>query len=443
MREYKTPLTISAVIVVIFVIGYLFLAYFLMGGFQPSSLGADLTVNNILTDKEIGEKTIDFKWNDDNCEGEDICIISNEHNYYGFGGNWVTFLASNLSKENQNINFSVDLPSGEWKVVQLQKFTGNTVEVIKGYTTPEQVTSTTTYPEIVVKEKTITTANWEDINYDDNYLASGETGHYRADVRYPIDSSDNGLVGEFIITATGDKGSIGELDPNAWLATEDFESYSDEDDLDGATGGSGWATAWETTYTDSSFVADSAQKVEGSNSGRATAGDGHAGTLASRTFTGITSGSFTFAMRLDSGAAATVDLIKLFEGANMRHQFGVMSTPNPPEFYYYDGGEPGIKLIDFNYDTWYICELDFETGAGGWEGLAADTYNIRCKEDGGSFTEVTDKDLYAAATEIDEIQLVLSASPDAGNIYWIDDIGPVSAAPAAGATPNENIIIFE
>lgn len=74
------------------------------------------------------------------------------------------------------------------------------------------------------------------------------------------------------------------------------------------------------------------------------------------------------------------------------------------DYFYYDGG--WHKILDVADNTWYDCEIRFECGAGGHDGLAADTYNI--------YIDDVEYGAYDFRLGVDEIDYIRVRTNDGG-----------------------------
>lgn len=176
----------------------------------------------------------------------------------------------------------------------------------------------------------------------------------------------------------------------AVIAEEDFESYSDGD-LNGGSGGTGWASAWAgaTNFDVQGSVFNTGAK------GVILASGEH---NIDRTIDGV-SGVVTITWFMRSGSHG-FPAAYIYDGSTIAATFALETTGTRFNC-------NSTTFDTYSLNTWYEMQLEIDTDA--------DT--VRCRYDGGSFTSPIA--LLNNITEVSKIRLYSAGYP--GNYYW-DDI---------------------
>ena len=127
----------------------------------------------------------------------------------------------------------------------------------------------------------------------------------------------------------------------------------------------------------------------------------------------VVSGTFYFSMKV---ATPGYCFFKLRPGDENAILLGFDSTYS--SYIRVVDGHGFLSLVPYSVDTYYRFGIKFECGAGGWEGLAADTYKMNIN--GGSW--YGPYSFYDAATSLDTIDFYSE-----GGVYgngWADYISP-------------------
>lgn len=189
------------------------------------------------------------------------------------------------------------------------------------------------------------------------------------------------------------------------LFTDDFESYADATNLNGLNGGSGWTSAWSESAA-GKFKTNSVTVHGGSRSVKYTADASEPN--ATRSFTGVTSGTFSYYEYKTSAAADTCEIF-MKEGASIR--FAVR--------FWFDttirNNSGATTFGNYAANTWTKITIDFDNS----------TDQFRVAIDAGAYSAWTNYD--STATNIDSFDLQKEANGNTASCFW-DDISPVSAA---------------
>ena len=214
----------------------------------------------------------------------------------------------------------------------------------------------------------------------------------------------------------GDQGAYGHLDPNTWLATENFDSYAAGTSISGGAGGSGWDANWVLT---TGTVKAETTPTEGTEQGcRALKGLNEVHN-ANRTFTAIDDSVVHFQFYSDD-ATALNERDVAFEGAGTsRFQFRI-NVSTGGRYYASDGTSYNTDLGAFTTNTWNTVDIKF----GHVTGKFAISLN------GGAYS--ADNACTGNISTVDKFYF-LSAQTPVGN-FWVDDVGPVAGAVCVATT---------
>lgn len=427
----------------------------IIGTALAGGLGADLAIT---TEAEFRDTTIrtipisaqldkarDFTFEDENV-GENLIIKTEQKDYKGFGGTRVYFQVTNASKTNQNVNLAFSLANNpKWEIKSIQRFDGNqNVPVIKTrreiIPTPQGYATTTGNPipatlEIDVEyQDNETRAVWTNLtlasfqnpvfqrkdvkntiakNQATDYILSGETKYYRADVRYPFGVKNE----EFFIEAIGQ--DYGHLDPANWNYIVDFESgegYS-AGDLNGQNAWTG-----DVLYDVQTSVVQNGSQAVGISSTADNA------ITQDTNITDITAGTAVWEMRKDQATAIDgFDLRFYRQDASLAMRCRFRAATDDIDCY---GGADTLLRATSAANTWFTFTLQFDA--------TANTSSAWIETDSPTTLGMAG----TAGQDIESIKLVTDQSGgDVFNVYF-DNLQ--DGAPAVSVImPIQDIINFE
>lgn len=192
----------------------------------------------------------------------------------------------------------------------------------------------------------------------------------------------------------------------AFIATEDFESYSVAAELNGGSGGTNWTGNW--TGTSGQWTV---QTAPSGMTGKAARNEA-VSTPIRRSFTAITAGPISFKMRTNTATPGEFCGCVLEESGTPRMYVRFGPTGNIE--IYNETAMAYQTIAAYSANTVYTITIDFDDAA------QPDLY--RAKVDAGSYTAY--KGTAGAYTNIGTVRLECDPSPS-----WFDDIVP----PAAGS----------
>jgi hypothetical protein len=385
--------------------------------------GADLAqdrlikINSIADTVAIGEKEKQISFTDDNT-GENFIIKSDYGNYATLGGDiMVYFSVTNVSGLNQDANILFSMAGGQF-IRSVERFDGNTITT----ETIQETTQVSSSTKAITIDKAIehSTANWTTIffdnfdvtkteivrksvlnnkadkNFKDNFKVN-ETKYYRAVISVPLQDEKK----EWFIEAFGI--NYGHLDPNLWVYEQKFN------DLNTATiiGQDSWALT--TGVNASTLVVETNTPAEGTK--HLYIKDDRQERIY-RSITSLVSGTMYISMKAEATNTWAVFLLVGTGGDLFDIYFN--GTTNNIEIPY-----ATTALTSFSAGAYYRIGIQFETGAGGWEGLSADTYKYNIN--GGTWSAA--KNFYQAVSDVNRIK-VENAGTVANNDFWVDYISP-------------------
>lgn len=195
------------------------------------------------------------------------------------------------------------------------------------------------------------------------------------------------------------------------LPIENFDSYTNGDDINGLNGGSGWSGAWSASNADGESDVSNAQSVSSPNSLQLYRLSTEPS--ATRSFSGETSGTIRYHVRRD---LVTPDTFDFYVYGASTQAFGVELTPAGNIQARRSGG--ATILQSYSADTWYQIDIAFDCGT--------DTFTVAI--DGGA----PSSSLSFVNAQTSVVRYVVSSSANgvgtpAAN--WIDSIG--TAAPSS------------
>lgn len=204
----------------------------------------------------------------------------------------------------------------------------------------------------------------------------------------------------------------------AWVAEETFESFSDETDIDGGGGGTGWSGNW--TDLGNPLYADTATASEGSVSCRCVS-NGGGNTFSSRTLTtSLSSGSHVMYVSLrKSSTSAGTNSFTLRSSAGFRASILMNTSGNIV-------GRTTTIISGYSADTWYDFRLTFDMDAG--------TYTVAYWT-GSAWSAESSSISLAGSGAIDRV----SIGGDDGANSWVDNISdtdPHAAGSSASSSPS-------
>lgn len=394
-----------------------FVAVFTMLSLKPSPPFGEAITNPVIS---IDGKSVEMAFTDDN-NGEDLIINTEAKNFFGLGGAVVPFTIQNVSGSDQNINIVIS-SSGNIETTYLKMLTGEKSVVIS----KKNFTHSTTTGEIdTIPKETVITSEWDIIKQRDTgeiadrsqfgiatknvagthtkanqvFISAGETKTFKLSQRYLGDPGGD----EFFIEAFGDQGGYGHLDPNDWVAVEPLDG-TDNADLHGTSGGSGWSAAW--SGSGQGFAFDTADPFEGTSAVDNSTSDR---VILRALTTTVDTGIVKLALNnsaIDSG------MYYQFRTSGGSTRFNIDSTlgVDVTDFVIRNGAETDSEEIVTNYseNTWYAFHLDFDSTAG----------TVRARLDADTAWSATiDMD---STGEIGQIRLVMRPSSSTSRA---DDIG--------------------
>ncbi len=334
----------------------------------------------------VDGREITFVHTDENKD-ETLIIYSNSKDYYGFGSIKAYFALTNISGVGQNVKLTMPTPDGQ-KVNRIERYSHNVVTehpeiripatTVNGSTTEEKITPAYTevrtqwlpmgrkqfkQPSNVSRKPTANAA--ADMETNTVFIDAGETMYFVGSVAFSKE-------GEFFIEAIGDQGAYGHLDPGAFGASDDFDSYS-AGDLNGGNGGSGWSGAWSgnTSYdVEASGPQTSPNRVKASTVGEIT---------IDRSLTSSAdAGDMYFAMQTSTASGSGYQGVEFynnttFGGAVQIIQNGVLRVSR-------SGGTTTL-LNPVTANTWYIIHVQwvttttFKVRYAVWNGTSCGSYS--------------------------------------------------------------------
>lgn len=190
----------------------------------------------------------------------------------------------------------------------------------------------------------------------------------------------------------------------AWVATDNFDSYTVTEDLNGKNGGSGWSGAW--TLVGGAMTIQVAPAGMSGNAVRCIDADSE---YTRNVASAVTVGTMSFKFRTNSTAPGGNFVFKLREGGTSRMFFRANTTG---DFQIFNGNTTVYDTIQaYAADTTYTITFDFDN--------VAQPNKYRIKVDAGSYT--TYKDVSGLAyTNIDQVSL--DAETGFGTTVFLDDI---------------------
>lgn len=198
-----------------------------------------------------------------------------------------------------------------------------------------------------------------------------------------------------------------------WPATENFDSYTVDADLNGGSGGSGWSGNWSLV----SGTITTPNAPAGGQGGNAAKSTGLGGEdRYNRAISAITAGTVRFRARLNTTTPNIEVMVRLLESgtARMAIQFdaGNIKINN-------NGTLETIQA--FSADTWYTIDVDFDD--------SAQPNLYRARVDGGTYTAYKTT-IGGGYTNIDAFQ-INHGSTGAAEEFWVDAIEPTPSTTSA------------
>ena len=187
----------------------------------------------------------------------------------------------------------------------------------------------------------------------------------------------------------------------AWVAEENFDSYS-TGDLDGGAGGSGWSSAWAAQNANEMLVS-TGQYLNSPNSLN-TSDSGGAGDYRRPLTTSFATGTLYFAFYVTAGAAEFVLNLRAgglaTMGITLAANGDIKVLARTPSIAWYTVGT-------FSDDTMYIMEMDIDT--------TSDQYRVRWKEEGGEYGAYSS--YYTPRNTSSITQITLNSNPTSFAVY--------------------------
>lgn len=384
---------------------------------------------------EIDGLIKEIKNTDDNT-GENFIIKTDSKDYYSWGGNIRAYFSiTNVSGKDQSIKI-VFSASEKVDVEEIQRFNKNDV---KKDTTV--VTATTTYKDRVVE--TIWDSLFKSFPIFDvsisrkdmgstklkamatDSLLSGETRFYRAKIR-----PDKEIQGdEWFIEVFGSNKDYGHLDPNNWVAEEDFE-YT-PNGLAGSNGGTGWGGAWVESGGVGHIVTD--QYYSGASALKTN--DASTAMYATRQLaSSITDGTIYIAMRKSVNNVDNWVTFDLRDNAsNIRGR--IKLDDNGKIILLYDANS-WLDIDDYVANQWYVIAIEFDTTIGSFGEYRARVH------DGNSWGSWTASVSMRTSTSGAIYYVTMNANNNSPAIStWWDTITPTDPTPAPAVAEEPGQVI--
>jgi len=369
-------------------------------------------------------KTISFT--DENV-GENLIIKSDSKDYYGFGGETIFYFSiTNLSPKDQIIDVVYSL-GGD--IVSTKRFVRNDT-ITKDITIPATATSTEqtitqTTEKTVWSNLSLSSPNIKDVvrkpvrgtskNGFSDTILKNETKVYQASIR--------GKEDEFFIEAFGDS-AYGNLDPNLWAYEQKFNDLNDGD----LNGQDSW-----TSNSSNVDVVTTGTPYEGAKHVKFLRTTGSVN--ATRTITGVVSGTVYVSMKVNAISAANSFYFSINQNDSVGGAYVYLSLNG--DIKVYDGLSLTDTGLNYSADTYYRIGIAFETGAGGWEGLSADTWKFNI--DGGDWNGPYAS--FQACSEMAYIQIGYAG--DTNSYAFLDYISHEYSSAVVSAPTQEDVILFD
>lgn len=383
-----------------------------------------IAISNI-NDTLVADKVIDYT---DNNTGENFIIKSDNKDYTSMGGDiMVYFSITNIADtQDGTILFSADqLIRSVERFIENEEYTVGKTATSSGEIKTRaiweniSIAATPNFDDKIIrkdtKDKPISKG------FVDNFIKD-ETNNYRAVMNVPLETPQGD---EWFIEVIGET-DYGQLDPNLWV----YEQLFNDLDNGGINGQDSWTY---NTGSDNAIVTESGDAYEGT---KWLSINTTTRTIPYRDFTGVVSGTFYVALQSpatdksipvmyvrNSGFASEAMEIELGSSGNITANDGVGRT----DFF-----------TSYSADTWYLITVHFETGAGSYEGLSADTYKA---DAGQGFTTF---DMINAQTSIGSIGFDNNGYDPAVEAF-IDSISPTDPTSPSdtctyGGTGDHNVL---
>ncbi len=204
----------------------------------------------------------------------------------------------------------------------------------------------------------------------------------------------------------------------AWVATDNFESYDDGDNLDTLSGGSGWTANWDES-TAGKYTISNAEAQSGTLSLEhdSFSVNGQEPTV-SRTFTAVTSGEEgQFYIKKTASHVADNCSVGFFKGSTNAFLISISHTSGDI-IILHDGGTDTV-VSGSTLDQWYKWNIKFSG--------TTFTYSV---DDAAFSTAKTYRN--SITTGVDKMEMAISAANNADYRFYVDDI----SAPAASGPAN-------
>lgn len=407
-----------------------------LGAIETESEFRTATISQIPVSSVLGTQTRTFTWEDENV-GENLIIKTDAKNYVGFGGTRVYFQLTNASKTSQNVNLAFSLKPN-WEIKSIQRFDGNENVLVnktrrETIPAPQDYATTTGNPipaELgidVEYQDTVVRPVWTDLPLSPfqnpviarkdvgnteakkqatDYILSGETKYYRADVRYPPGVKNE----EFFIEAIGE--DYGHLDPANWTYTQNFDGMTTGD----LNGQDSWTAnvAWDVQNTVVQAGANALVSVASASNHN-----------ANRTISNSTSGNVVLYMRSNSNSGSQNGSTFRPRDSTLTGRFDVRFTQNSTNLQLV--GTTAVTLLAFSPDIWYKVETQYDT--------VANTAKARV-DDGAWSSSIT----LTGSGDITDLFLQTNDSGSPLGTYYFDSF---SDATPASAGVNKGYIIIE
>lgn len=204
----------------------------------------------------------------------------------------------------------------------------------------------------------------------------------------------------------------------AWVATENFDSYTTSADLSGGSGGSDWTNNWSVSSGGGTITVETAPA--GGQGGKAARHNATAGVAYKRSVADVTVGAVSVEMRVTGTSPNDFSgiLLALADGSGKMYV-----KCDAGKWKAFSNGVGGYVDVDnAAADTWQTIDIEFD------QDNQANKYRVRV--DGGTWTSWLTVN-GGSYTSIG--QFVLDGSASDITIYW-DHIRETSAAPAGNPT---------
>lgn len=219
----------------------------------------------------------------------------------------------------------------------------------------------------------------------------------------------------------------------AWIAEDNFDSYSNGNTVPTLNGGSGWTVAWINDYQCTNSTIQTSVVYQGANAVISASGTD---AVCTRYVTDITSGTVIvyFAVRrtVNNSGQAVIYFAKNDPPTNtslLRINF------NPSGNIVLDGATDATIFTGYSTNTWYVIRVTLNATAR----TATAAYSTGAYGTAGTFSAESASVAYLSGNDIGQFKIAQEAGTSAVT-YW-DYISPTSPFTSAVAAKVPDIII--